>query len=118
MCRTRSLHDVNLHNISLAERRHRNTERSRSCHSQDNDMQGGSSSQLLVREINVVVAGVFVVIRCQRIGEQQTYEEIEIEIPREVYKRFNKTDNTNQLQENSKSIRSKYEQLKRRFVKI
>ena len=97
MNRTRSLHDVNLHNISLSERRHRNTERSRSCHSQQNDMQ---------------------VIRCQRIGDGHTYEEIEIEIPREVYKRFNKADNTNQLQENSKSIRSKYEQLKRRFVKI
>ena len=61
---------------------------------------------------------MFSVIRCQRIGDHHTYEEIEIEIPREVYKRFNNADNTNQLQENSKSIRSKYEQLKRRFVKI
>ena len=61
---------------------------------------------------------MFVVIRCQRIGDHHTYEEIEIEIPREVYKRFHKADSTNQLEENSKSIRSKYEQLKRRFVKI
>lgn len=66
----------------------------------------------------MVLAGVFVVIRCQRIGDHQTYEEIEIEIPREVYKRFIKADDTNPLQENSKSFRSKYEQLKRRFVKI
>ena len=69
-------------------------------------------------EFNVVVDVMFPVIRCQRIGDHQTYEEIEIEIPREVYKRFNKADNTNQLEENSKSIRSKYEQLKRRFAKI
>jgi len=59
---------------------------------------------------------MIVVIRCQRIGDHHNYEEIEIEIPREVYKRFNNADN--KLQENSKSIRSKYEQLKRRFVKI
>ena len=69
-------------------------------------------------EFNVVVDGMFPVIRCQRIGDHHTYEEIEIEIPREVYKRFNNADKTNQHQENSKSIKSKYEQLKRRFVKI
>ena len=66
----------------------------------------------------MVMDGLFAVIRCQRIGDDQTYEEIEIEIPREVYKRFNNADNINQHQENSKSIRSKYEQLKRRFAKI
>ena len=66
----------------------------------------------------MVLNGMFPVIRCQRIGDHQTYEEIEIEIPREVYKRFNNADKTNQHQENSKSIKSKYEQLKRRFVKI
>ena len=61
---------------------------------------------------------MFAVIRCQRIGDHHTYEEIEIEIPREVYRRFNNADNSKQQQENSKSIRSKYEQLKRRFAKI
>ena len=43
LTRAKSLHDVNLHSTSLSDRRHqRTTERSRSCHSDQNDMQGWS----------------------------------------------------------------------------
>ena len=56
------------------------------------------------------------VITCQRIGDERKYEEIEIEIPKEIYKRFD-TGEPGQPQESSRSIRSKYEQFKRRFVK-
>ena len=55
-------------------------------------------------------------ITCQRIGDERKYEEIEIEIPKEIYKRFD-TGQPSQPQESSRSIRSKYEQFKRRFVK-
>jgi hypothetical protein len=59
------------------------------------------------------------VIRCQRIGEERRYEEIEIEIPVSVYRRFDNSAQTNQQhRDGSKSIKSKYEQLKRRFAKI
>ena len=71
---------------------------------------------------NVVVCQLFdgihfSVIRCQRIGDERKYEEIEIEIPKEVYKRFDTVEPSHH-QTSSKSIRSKYEQFKRRFVKV